>query len=150
MKKDFLIAAAAAMVLSSCSKNEVSENNSESNLIGFSSYTGRSATKANGSFVPKGTTMLPTGSQFGVYCYHTGATAFVGTSEKANFMLNQLVTYNGTQTETDKNDKNKYTYSPSRYWPSDGASNLLSFIAYYPFVDGTPTEGLISKPVSTT
>jgi hypothetical protein len=59
MKKFFLIAAAAAMVLSSCSKNEVSENTSESNLIGFSTYTGR-ATKADGSFVPKGTAAIPT------------------------------------------------------------------------------------------
>jgi hypothetical protein len=144
MKKFFLIAAAAALVLSSCSKNEVSENNSESNLIGFSTYTGR-ATKADGSFVPKGTTALPVGGKFGVYCYHTGATPFAtalasATKPTPNFMADQAVTYNGT----DKNNSANYTYNPTRYWPADGASNLLSFIAYYPQGNSTITKNITS------
>jgi predicted small secreted protein len=39
MKKFFLIAAAAAMVLSSCSKNTVSEDTSAGNAIGFGTYS---------------------------------------------------------------------------------------------------------------
>jgi hypothetical protein len=149
MKKFFLIAAAAAMVLSSCSKNEVSENNSESNLIGFSTYTGR-ATKADGSFVPKGTAAIPTGSRFGVYCYHTGATAFASaTNPTPNFMSNQWVQYNGNA--NGNTEITNYNYSPTRYWPTDEASNKLSFIAYYPYEENvSTTDGLTAIPTSST
>lgn len=150
MKKFFLIAAAAAMVLSSCSKNDVSENNSESNLIGFSSYTGRSATKADGSFVPKGTTAIPTNTKFGVYCYHTGATDFASaTNPTPNFMANQWVQYTGDN--TGNSTIANYNYSPTRYWPTDEANNKLSFIAYYPYVEAaSATDGLTAIPTTST
>jgi hypothetical protein len=143
MKKFFLIAAAAALVLSSCSKNNVSENTSESNLIGFSSYTGRSVTKADGSFVPSTSPALPSNGAFGVYCYNSGNTDFTTESTIApNFMSNVPVTYNGSG----KDDAANYTYMPTRYWPSDGANNKLSFYAYYPHggagIAPTVTSGL--------
>jgi len=140
MKKIILIAAAAAMVLSSCSKNSISENYSDANQVGFSSYSGR-ATKANGSFVTSGN--LPDNSYFGVYCYKTGNASFDATSNTANFMANVDVKYDGTS----------YTYSPLRYWPSDGANNLLSFFAYYPYTNvasPAPTAGITSQPTSST
>jgi hypothetical protein len=62
MKKFFLIAAAAAMVLSSCSKNVVSEDTSDSNAINFGTYSGRSVTKAGTEFAK--TTALPANTSF--------------------------------------------------------------------------------------
>ncbi len=145
MKKVFLIAAAAALVLSSCSKNEVSENKSESNLIGFSSYSGRSTTKAGDTFVDNTTTStLPAGKAFGVFAFNTGSTSFDAASHTANFMSDVPVTYDGVTNTADH-----YTYSPSRYWPSDGANHLLSFFAYYPANNDAITTKVVSGALNT-
>src|SRR5574344_2950931 len=103
MKKFFLIAAAAAMVLSSCSKNNVSDNTTKANQIGFGVYAGRMSTKADATFIPKGQTWLPYDAIFGVYCYTTtGSFKDVSTTAKANYMANEKVTYaasNATEVE---------------------------------------------------
>jgi hypothetical protein len=125
MKKIFLIAAAAALVLSSCSKSTVSEDTSDVNAIGFGTYSG-TATKADASLVNG--TKLAAGS-FGVYGYiTTGANWSTGASPA--FMTNQAVAFDGAST---------YTYSPKRYWPKD-ETNLLSFYGYYPLA--TSTNGI--------
>jgi len=127
MKKFFLLAAAAVMVFASCSKNDQPEQKEAA--IAFSSYTGRAISKADGSFINKGTTELPADSKFAVWAYATGATAFDGTNTSNVFMNNVEVTYAGGG----KADETKYTYSPLRYWPNDEANNKLSFFAVYPF-----------------
>jgi len=132
MKKFFLLAAAAVMVLASCSKNDQPEV-SQDKSISFKSYAGRSVTKAGESFIPKGQTYLNSGDSFGVYAYNTGATPFAGSVENAKtFMTNQEVTFNGASA-TDAMNYEKYTYSPKKYWPNDEANNLLTFWAYYPY-----------------
>jgi hypothetical protein len=139
MKKFFLIAAAAAMVLSSCSKNNVSDNTTKTNQIGFGVYAGRMSTKADATFIPKGQTWLPYGAKFGVYCYTTtGSFKDVSTTAKANYMANEEVTYAATDATDAKNSKtnqDKYTYD-TKYWPKKVNGTyplLLSFYAYYPF-----------------
>jgi hypothetical protein len=120
MKKFFLIAAAAAMVLSSCSKNTVSEDTSDTNAIGFGTYTGRSITKADGTFVNNDIkTDLPNNSIFHVLGY--AATSDLSESNfKDNFQFGN-VTFDGSS----------YTYSPMKYWPkADGIK--ISCYAYYP------------------
>jgi hypothetical protein len=152
MKKFFLIAAAAAMVLSSCSKNTVSNDASADNLIGFGVYTGR-LTKADPStFIPNGQTYLPAGTSFGVYCYSTTADHFadVKTTALPNYMANQMVTYNVSKTEapTSSTIKEKYTYTPTKYWPKkiNGVYVLnLTFYAYYPF----NSSAITTKPDET-
>ena len=126
MKKFFLMAAVAVVALAGCNKPEPEKV--ESRVIGFETYTGRTVTKADGSFIGKGTTELPTGSKFAVYAYATGANAFDGTNTSNVFMSNVEVTYAGGG----KTDETKYSYSPLRYWPNDEANNKLSFFAYYP------------------
>jgi hypothetical protein len=119
MKKFFLIAAAAAMVLSSCSKNTVSEDTSEANAIGFGTYTGRSITKADGSFVNNDVkTNLPNGSVFHVLGY-AATTNLTATNFKDNFQFGD-VTFSGTA----------YTYA-TKYWPK-AAGIQISCYAYYP------------------
>jgi hypothetical protein len=119
MKKFFLIAAAAALVLSSCSKNTVSEDTSEANAIGFGTYTGRSITKADGSFVNNDDkTNLPNGSVFHVLGY-AATTNLTATNFKDNFQFGD-VTFSGTA----------YTYA-TKYWPK-AAGIQISCYAYYP------------------
>ena len=79
MKKFFLIAAAAALVVSSCSKNTVSEDTSDVNAIGFGTYSNK-ATKSSSTLIANGS-KLTNNTKFGVYGYLTlnntyeGATA---------------------------------------------------------------------------
>jgi hypothetical protein len=132
MKKFFLIAAAAAMVLSSCSKNSVSEDTSAGNAIGFGTYSNK-ATKADGTLITGNA--LGSGAKFGVWGYLT-LSANWSTGSSVGFMKNQEVDFDGS----------KYDYNPKRYWPKDEANNKLSFYAYYPFngtgITPTVTTGL--------
>jgi hypothetical protein len=132
MKKFFLIAAAAAMVLSSCSKNNVSEDTSEANAINFGVYTGRSTTKAGSSFVPSTSTALPLGKSFGVYCY-LATKNYANTSDfTANYMDNLPVQYKTEGATIPAN----YDYGTYKYWPKvDGV--YLSFYGYYPSETGS-------------
>ena len=133
MKKFFLIAAAAAMVLSSCSKNVVSEDTSDSNAINFGTYSGRSVTKAGTEFAK--TTALPANTSFGVYAY--AATAdLTATSFLANFMKNVSVKYDGVSAI----DTTSYKYIGTKYWPKANGIKL-SFFAYYPVA--TATNGIV-------
>jgi predicted small secreted protein len=126
MKKIFLIAAAAAMVLSSCSKNTVSEDTSDVNAIGFGTYSGR-ATKSDPNLIATGTT-LTKGTSFGVYGYLSTDGSTWAATLKPGFMPNQLVDYKSDGT---------YDYTPARYWPKDETKNKISFYGYYPYSDGT-------------
>jgi len=128
MKKFFLIAAAAALVLSSCSKNTVSEDTSDVNAIGFGTYSGTS-TKAGSSLV--NSTSLTPGTSFGVYGYLTAGTEWSSTAT-TGFMPNQKV---------DFTSESKYVYTPVRYWPKD-ESNLISFYGYYPYSESAGDNGI--------
>ncbi len=132
MKKFFLLAAAAVMVFASCAKSDQPEV-SKDKAIGFKSYTGRTVTKADADFfIPKAQTWLNAQS-FGVYAYNSANAVFAQAdiASYGKFMTNQKVDFTGN--EADERDPDAYTYTPTRYWPNDGANNLLSFWAYYPY-----------------
>lgn len=84
---------------------------------------------------------------FGVFSYYTDNSNYVptaGTGSRPNFMYNQLVS--GTD-----NDTPTWSYSPIKYWPNeygDGAvssnQDKLSFFAYAPYVDVTPSTGVVT------
>ena len=143
-----ILAAAAALVLAGCSKNEITENPGrvpESIPIGFSNYVPRSTdTKANSNYVAEGSA-LPTGTNghFGVYAWAVSTTSttpwtagpfFSGTGTPA-FMSNVDVTFGGDEATTDGTNN---TYSPTRYWPAGDTPDGLSFIAYYPYNATSP------------
>ncbi len=133
MDKKFVmgIAAMAALTLVSCSSDDLdsfSDNSSKNEAISFDGYLGRSAVAVNGT---RGSEEMVTNLQtdgFGVFGnYSKNATTAYGN----NLFENQLVTYDKSAT--------KWTYSPLKFWPSDGH---IDFLAYAPYDKSTTlTDG---------
>ena len=142
------LAALAAVVLSSCSKNEIIPNTREENAVVFGAYSG--TTKA----APiTSTTILKDQGGFSVFAYYTGSADFSATATP-NFMFNQNVT---------STDGTTWTYSPVKYWPNNdsnttsGSSTFtdkLSFFAYAPYVaagaDGATSNAVITHVTANT
>ena len=130
-KKFFMgIAAMAALTLVSCSSddlNSLSDNSSKNEAISFDGYLGRSAVAVNGS---RGSEVKIGNLQtdgFGVFGKYSSTD---GQISDANFFKNQKVTYSTTES--------KWTYSPLKFWPSDGR---IDFLAYAPYVNGKELTG---------
>ena len=144
-KKVFMgIAAMAALTLVSCSSDDLdsfSGDSSKNEAISFDGYLGRSAVAVNGS---RGSEVKIGNLQtdgFGVFGKYTSTD---GQTSDANFFKNQKVTYSTTES--------KWTYSPLKFWPSDGH---IDFLAYAPYVNGTElTDGskinnfIVSKTIT--
>ena len=128
MDKKFVmgIAAMAALTLVSCSSDDLdsfSGDSSKNEAISFDGYLGRSAVAVNGT---RGSEVKIGNLQadgFGVFGKYTSTD---GQTSDANFFKNQKVTYSTTE--------GKWTYSPLKFWPSDGH---IDFLAYAPYVNGT-------------
>lgn len=124
-KKFFMgIAAMAALTLVSCSSDDLdsfSDNSSKNEAISFDGYLGRSAVAVNGTRGSVETKKELKTDGFGVFSKYTG--------DQASFpdFDNQKVTCPGT----------KWTYSPLKFWPTQGQ---IDFLAYAPYnYDGTNT-----------
>mgnify|MGYP000631822396 CR=1 FL=1 len=131
-KKFFIgIAAMAALTLVSCSSDDLdslSDNSSKNEAISFDGYLGRSTVAVNGSRGGGETANTLQTKGFGVFGKYTSTD---GQTSDANFFKNQKVTYSTTES--------KWTYSPLKFWPSDGH---IDFLAYAPYVNGTElTDG---------
>ncbi|MFQ8820608.1 MAG: fimbrillin family protein [Segatella copri] len=127
-KKFFMgIAAMAALTLVSCSSddlNSLSDNSSKNEAISFDGYCGRSAVAVNGSrgSVVDIQALQESTEGFGVFGNNYSSTA-EGTPAYGNSLFkNQQVTYDKT--------KSKWTYSPLRFWPTQGH---IDFFAYAPY-----------------
>lgn len=124
-KKFFMgIAAMAALILVSCSSddlNSLSDNSSKNVAISFDGYLGRSTVAVNGS---RGSVLdMPalqklTNGAFGVFGNYSKEGATDGYGD--NLFKNQPVTYSGS----------KWTYSPYKYWLPEGH---IDFLAYAPY-----------------
>ncbi len=84
---------------------------------------------------------------FGVFAYY-GNGALYNETSKPDFMYDQQVTYNTTN--------NVWGYSPVKYWPnefgeaaSSEAADRLTFFAYAPFADVTPSTGVVTGDATT-
>lgn len=99
-------------------------------------YTSQPATRADSSFLAEPT--VPVGKSIGVYAYyHDNSTWAVDDAAEPkrtvpNFMRNQQAVNPGAD--------QPYTYSPLKYWPNE-EEDKLSFIAYYPYCNGTADDG---------
>lgn len=128
MDKKFVmgIAAMAALTLVSCSSDDLdsfSDNSSKNEAISFDGYLGRSAVAVNGSRGGVATVETLKDKGFGVFGYqNSSATHSATESFVANLFNNQKVTYDNTNS--------KWTYSPLKFWPSDGH---IDFLAYAPY-----------------
>lgn len=123
-KKFFMgIAAMAALTLVSCSSddlNSLSDNSSKNEAISFDGYLGRSAVAVNGSRGSVETKETLKNKGFGVFGkYEAGA------GQTSDFFVNQKVTYSTTAS--------KWTYTPLKYWPTQGK---IDFLAYAPHKEG--------------
>ena len=137
MKKSklFGMAAMAAMMLGSCSTDEVVNDYSPENAIQFGTYVGRDAVSR--AHVIEVDELAKEG--FGVFAYYTDESDFANTSTP-NFMYNQEVK---GKSSTDGIGNTTYStteweYSPLKYWPNE-ANDKVTFFAYAPYdknVDG--------------
>ena len=130
-KKFFMgIAAMAALTLVSCSSddlNSLSDNSSKNEAISFDGYLGRSAVAVNGT---RGSEVKIGNLQadgFGVFGKYTSAK-----NQTSDLFINQQVTYDKST------DPAKWTYSPLKFWPSDGH---IDFLAYAPYDKNTTLTG---------
>ncbi len=128
MDKKFVmgIAAMAALTLVSCSSddlNSLSDNSSKNEAISFDGYCGRSAVAVNGSrgSVVDIKALQESTEGFGVFGNYS-STAEGTPAYGNNLFKNQQVTYDKT--------KSKWTYSPLRFWPTQGH---IDFLAYAPY-----------------
>ena len=133
-KKFFMgIAAMAALTLVSCSSddlNSLSDNSSKNEAISFDGYLGRSAVAVNGTRGSEETVTNLQTDGFGVFGnYSKDATTAYGNS----LFDNQQVTYDKSATPAAK-----WTYSPLKFWPSDGH---IDFLAYAPYDKSTTLTG---------
>lgn len=144
MDKKFVmgIAAMAALTLVSCSSDDLdsfSDNSSKNEAISFDGYLGRSAVAVNGSRGSEETVNTLKTKGFGVFGNYSKETT---TAYGNSLFDNQQVTY----------DKSKWTYSPLKFWPSDGH---IDFLAYAPYDKSTKlTDGskinnfIVSKTIA--
>ena len=144
MKKSLFFAATMAAMLASCSSDDLSVQTAyqqeaavESQAVGFEAYTQRSQTRAGYAGVMENDKLKTEG--FGVFAYYTDLNEY-DQSIIPNFMYNQHVFNNGS-----------WTYEPLKYWPNEYGNKAisddvdkLSFFAYAPFVDNTPSTGKVA------
>ena len=146
MKKFYLIAAAAAAVLvAGCAKNEVIQNQGPGDAVSFGVYVPKTVTKAGtaGTITVDGTgetTSLQT-EGFGVFATYSNGGDYASTIGP-NFMYNTKVS------------TSSWTYTPIKYWPNEtindnngaiapAAADKLSFFAYAPWVTaGSGSDGI--------
>lgn len=148
MKKFYLIAAAAAAVLvAGCAKNEVIQTPQEMTPVTFGVYNGRMATKAVSSTTYgqiNTNALLQASAGFGVFAYFSDNSAVTPPAVSndydegspsnfyPNFMYNQLVRYAA----------GAWGYTPIKYWPNEYSTSgalsavvdKLTFFAYAPYV----------------
>lgn len=136
MYKKFLmgIAAMAALTLVSCSSddlNSLSDNSSKNEAISFDGYLGRSAVAVNGSrgSVLEMDDLKNSTDGFGVFGNYSS------TNDETfgfNLFKNEKVTYSSSP------EPAKWTYTNTKYWPSQGH---IDFLAYAPYVDQKQLNG---------
>lgn len=124
-KKFFMgIAAMAALTLVSCSSddlNSLSDNSSKNEAISFDGYLGREvAVAVNGTRGSVETKETLKNKGFGVFGKYDA-----GEGQTSDFFVNQKVTYSTTAS--------KWTYTPLKYWPTQGK---IDFLAYAPHKEG--------------
>ena len=134
MKQNYFMGliACAALTMTDCSNDEINapQQSQGNNAIEFSTYLGRNAQGSRGT--ETNTTSIKT-KGFGVLAYYTEQANFADTN-KPNFMWNQQVTYDKTNTN--------WEYTPVKYWPTK-VGDKVSFFAYAPYVAGGNANGIV-------
>lgn len=155
MKKIYLFAAAAAM-FAACSSNDSLDTGQTSQpvkageelAVGFDVYTSRTTTRS-GETGEITTALLGTVGKpgFGVFGYYTDNNDY-DPQCAPNFFYNQRVYA--------KTVANTFEYDPVKFWPNEYGNNAISddndkvsFFAYAPYVEVTPSTGKVVKALPT-
>ena len=127
MKKNLLFIAAAALMITSCSKESVvdSDVNKETNAINFTSYT---SVVAKGNPVDNNTEFLEVDNTFGVTAFISGTSTspYMGYAKAGASIKSDGTVWGYTNT------------NEQAYWPTGGET--LDFYAYSPFGDVAITQ----------
>lgn len=128
--------------LMACSKEETTRTaetaGSRERPVAFSDPYTVEPTRSSAKFTA--TTSLPMGQSMGVYAYLHNTETRNYSADSPNFMWNQKATR--------AVDGEPFTYEPMKYWPNDENSKL-SFIAYFPYCNGTADDGTDEDIAST-
>ncbi|MBQ3753338.1 MAG: hypothetical protein II864_07300 [Prevotella sp.] len=152
MRKVYLLAAAAAVMLASCSSKDslesaqtVSSKPLAEGEVGFDAYTQRSTTRAGQAgemTLEKLKASKANGGGFGVFAYYTDNNDY-DQQRIPDFMYNQPVLWNAGSTSWD--------YEPVKYWPNEYGQSAISddndkvsFFAYAPYVEVVPSSGKLN------
>lgn len=152
MRKFYLFAVAAAM-FAACSSDKLDtgqntvEKPLEPGTVGFSAYTQRSTTRSGLSGTMDLAALRTSG--FGVFGYYTDNNDYEQ-SRTPDFMYNQKV-FDGTPAAGTAD----WIYEPVKYWPNEYGSSAVSddndrvsFFAYAPYVEVSPSSGKLVKTLS--
>ena len=131
--KKILFFAAAAIMMVSCSNDQVVSKMPQDNAINFGMYFGRDAQSR--AAIMKTEDL----KNFGVFAYYTDNGDYVEGTSTPNFMFDQKVTYSA----------GNWTYSPLKYWPNED-TDKLSFFAYAPHTTESNTNIALDGFTNTT
>ena len=123
MKKTLLTMAAALAMVGCQNEDLLNVGNNpalDGNAIAFGTYVGDNA-QTRASVIDNEVLGV---KGFGVNAWYTGTGDFTDAASHEAFMTNTKVTYDA--------DKDKWTYSPLKYWPNN-ADDQVSFFAYGPY-----------------
>lgn len=136
MMRPIGLIALITLLVACSSEQQEGEGAAQQHPVDMFVYTSQPATRADSSFLAEPT--VPVGKSIGVYAYyHDNSTWAVDDAADPkrtvpNFMRNQQAVNPGSD--------QPYTYSPLKYWPNE-EEDKLSFIAYYPYCNGTADDG---------
>ena len=153
MKKILWMLAVVVTMISSCDINIDPSYGGKENkgadptAVGFNVYVNRGLqTKAGWGGVLTLAELKDEANGFGVFAYY-GNGALYNETMMPDFMYDQQVCFT---------DNNVWEYSPIKYWPneygeaaSSEAADRLTFFAYAPFADVTPSTGVVTDGSTT-
>lgn len=161
MRKIYLFAGLAAMMLASCSSNDKLDSSptpqqpevaaaGEIGAVSFDAYYQRATTRAGYAGEINLFQLRETkanGGGFGVFAYYTDNNEY-DPQRIPNFMYNQAVFWNG---EDGSGTDDIWQYDPIKYWPNEYGTSAISddadkvsYFAYAPYVDVIPSTGKIT------
>ena len=148
--KKYLVFAAAASLFAACSSDDlatesptVAQQTADDGAVMFDAYVNRGTTRAGwaGTLTLDQLKTDATAHGFGVFGYYTNGENYSETA-RPDFMYNQNVKFDG----------GVWSYSPIKYWPNEFGQNAVSeeidrltFFAYAPYVEVTPSTGIPKK-----
>ena len=135
----YIVTIIGLICLLSCTSEETTRTaGSQQHPIAFNAAYTVQPTRSSEAFTA--TKGIPVGQSMGVYAYLHNTETRNYSADIPNFMFNQQA--------TSQDDAEPFSYTPLKYWPNDENSKV-SFIAYFPYSNGTADDGTNHDVAST-